>query len=159
MAGGARDEDDGTVTGINVTPLVDITLVLLIIMMVTAKIIVSQALPLELPKAATGQQVQLVFGIEVRTSGAVTIDGKAIAADTDVLDRAKEALERNKELKAVIRAENTVPHGKIMRVLDLLRQAGVTKIAFGITPVAAEPGAVLPGPEAPKPVAPKKEEN
>src|SRR5690606_8672737 len=55
MAGGAQDDDDGgLVSGINVTPLVDITLVLLIIMMVTAKIIVSNSLPLDLPQAAKG---------------------------------------------------------------------------------------------------------
>ena len=152
MASAQRDDDDGMISGINVTPLVDITLVLLIIMMVTAKIIVSQALPLELPKAATGQQVQLVFGIDVRQSGDVTIDGKPVADDTEILVRAKAALDKNKDLKAVIRAENAVPHGKIMRVLDLLRQANVNKIAFGITPIMPEPGAV------PREAPPEKKE-
>ena len=61
MAGGATDESEDAITGINVTPLVDITLVLLIIFMVTAKIIVSQSVPLDLPKAASGTDVQTVF--------------------------------------------------------------------------------------------------
>ena len=55
MAGGTNDDDDGLISGINVTPLVDVTLVLLIIFMVTARIIVSQGLLMDLPKAASGE--------------------------------------------------------------------------------------------------------
>ena len=61
MAGGASDEDEGLIAGINVTPLVDITLVLLIIFMVTARIIVSQGMPMDLPKSASGEALQTVF--------------------------------------------------------------------------------------------------
>ena len=59
MAGGAGDSEDA-ITGINVTPLVDITLVLLIIFMVTAKLIVSKSVPLDLPKAASGSTLSWV---------------------------------------------------------------------------------------------------
>ena len=55
MASSSKDDDDGLIAGINVTPLVDVTLVLLIIFMVTAKIIVSQGMPMDLPKAASGE--------------------------------------------------------------------------------------------------------
>ena len=61
MGAPQNDNQGGIINGINVTPLVDITLVLLIIMMVTAKIISSPAVPLELPKAAKTQEVQMVF--------------------------------------------------------------------------------------------------
>ena len=53
MAANTQTSEEGLFSGINVTPLVDITLVLLIIFMVTAKLIVSQTLPMDLPKAAT----------------------------------------------------------------------------------------------------------
>ena len=53
MAGFSSDKPSAPITGINVTPLVDITLVLLIIFMVTAKLVVSRAMPMDLPKAAT----------------------------------------------------------------------------------------------------------
>jgi len=142
MAGATRDDGDGVISDINITPLVDISLVLLIVFMVTAKIIVSQAMPLDLPKAASGQQVQLVFGLELHASGDLYVDGKKVEADTAVLAMAREALTKNKDLRAVIRADKTVQHGRIMRVLDLLKQAGVSKIAFGVTPVSAEPDAV-----------------
>ena len=73
MAGGAQEADDA-ITGINVTPLVDITLVLLIIFMVTTKIVLNQTVPLDLPKAATGtSDVQIVFSI------ILAVDGRASA--------------------------------------------------------------------------------
>jgi len=134
----ASDDEEGIIGAINVTPLVDITLVLLIIMMVTAKIIVSSSLPLDLPKAAKGESVQLVFGLEVHANGDMVVDGKKVPDDKAVLGLAKTALEKNPQLRAVIRADKTVQHGRIIRVLDLLKQAGVSKIAFGVTPISAE---------------------
>jgi biopolymer transport protein ExbD len=146
MGVGSQNEDDGLISGINVTPLVDITLVLLIIFMVTAKIIVSQSLPMDLPKAAQGQDVQLVFGLELHTSGDTLIDGKRIPSDDAILPMAKEAQAKNPELRAVIRADTAVPHGRVIRALDLLKQAGVSKIAFGVSPVPPEPGGAAPPP-------------
>lgn len=158
----ASDDEDGMISGINVTPLVDITLVLLIVFMVTAKIIVSSALPLDLPSAAKGDQVvQMVFSLELHANGDVIVDAKKMSDDTQVLGLAKEALAKNKDLRAVIRADKTVQHGRIIRMLDLLKQAGITKIAFGVTPIAAEPGAAAPeggeGEAAPPAPAPAPE--
>jgi biopolymer transport protein ExbD len=139
MAGSLQDEEDGVISAINVTPLVDITLVLLIVFMVTAKIIVSTSLPLDLPKAAKGETVQLVFGLEVHADGKLLVDGKAVDDDKALLALAREALAKHKDLRAVIRADSKVQHGRIIRILDLLKQANVSKIAFGVTPITAEP--------------------
>lgn len=147
-------DDDGMVQGINVTPLVDITLVLLIIFMVTAKLIVSQSLPLDLPKAASGQEVQLIFGLELHANGDTIVDGKKVANDDAILPLAREAQAKNPELRAVIRADTSVQHGRVIRALDLLKQGGVSKIAFGVTPVAAEGGAAPAG-AAPAPATSK----
>src|SRR5437868_2486881 len=81
MAGGANDDPDDAITGINVTPLVDITLVLLIIFMVTAKIIVSQSVPLDLPKAASGTEVQVVFSVVLAADGSTQVDSKPVPTD------------------------------------------------------------------------------
>jgi biopolymer transport protein ExbD len=145
MAGGAQDSDDA-ITGINVTPLVDITLVLLIIFMVTAKIIVSQSVPLDLPKAASGGQVQSVFSIVLVADGSTQVDSKAVANDDAIFALAKDAGAKSSELRAVIKADTAVPHGRVIHVLDLLKQAGVTKIAFGVSPVPPVPGGVVPQP-------------
>jgi len=140
MAGGASREADDAITGINVTPLVDITLVLLIIFMVTTKIVLNQTLPLDLPKAATGtSDVQTVFSILLSADGRTVVDSSQIANDEGILPLARTAQAAHPELRAVIKADSAVTHGRVIHVLDLLKQAHVAKIAFGVTPVAASP--------------------
>ena len=137
MAGGANtDSSDDAITGINVTPLVDIVLVLLIIFMVTAKLIVSKSVPLDLPKAASGSDIQTVFSVVLSADGITQVDGKTLGNDDAIFPLAKAAREKNPELRAVIKADNAVPHGRVIHVLDLLKQAQVGKIAFGVSPVA-----------------------
>jgi biopolymer transport protein ExbD len=136
MAGGASSDSDDAITGINVTPLVDVTLVLLIIFMVTAKIIVSQSIPLDLPKAATGAEIQVIFSIVLAANGGVQVDSKSVTNDEAIFALAQAAHAKNNELRAVIKADSAVPHGRVIHVLDLLKQAGVAKIAFGVTPVS-----------------------
>ncbi len=134
MAGGTIDDSDG-ITGINVVPLVDITLVLLIIMMVTAKIIVSQSVPMDLPKASSGQNVQMIFAVQLHKNGDVFVDQKKLPADDAILGMAREARSKNEDLRAVIQADQAVTHGRVINVLDMLKTAGVSKIAFGVTQV------------------------
>jgi biopolymer transport protein ExbD len=142
MAGGAQDSDDGIV-GINVTPLVDVTLVLLIIFMVTAQAIGrNEAVPLDLPKAASGGEVQTVFSVVLAKDGQTLVDSKPVANDDAIMALAKTAHDKNAELRAVIKADNEVSHGRVIHVLDLLKQANVQKIAFGVTPTARADGAL-----------------
>jgi biopolymer transport protein ExbD len=139
MAGGSQESEDA-ITGINVTPLVDIVLVLLIIFMVTAKLIVSKSVPLDLPKAATGSEIQTVFSVVLAADGATQVDSRTVPNDDAIFGLAKSAHEKNPELRAVIKADSSVPHGRVIRVLDLLKQAQVSKIAFGVSPVAPGTG-------------------
>jgi len=135
MAGGAADDADDAITGINVTPLVDVTLVLLIIFMVTAKLIVkSESIPLDLPGAASGTDVQTVFAIALGADGQTQVDQQTVPADDAILALANEAHTKDPQLRAVIKADSAVPHGRVIHVLDLLKQAHVAKIAFGVTP-------------------------
>ena len=147
MAGGSSQDSDDAIVGINVTPLVDVTLVLAIVLMVTAKMVANpSAIPLELPKAAMGADVQTVFSIELATNGAIVVDGNRLAKDDDLLPLAKTARSKNPELRAVIKADSAVTHGRVIHVLDLLKQANVAKIAFGVAPTAPMPTAP-PGPK------------
>jgi biopolymer transport protein ExbD len=143
MAGGASDSEEG-ITGINVTPLVDVTLVLLIIFMVTAKLIVSQSVPLDLPKAATGSEVQTVFSVILAADGTTQVDSKTVQNDDAIFALAKDAHQKNADLRAVIKADAAVPHGRVIHVLDLLKQAQIAKIAFGVSAVPPVPGGVAP---------------
>jgi biopolymer transport protein ExbD len=146
MASTESDDEDGIISGINVTPLVDVTLVLLIVFMVTAKIIVSQGMPMDLPKAASGEEVQNVFSVELTIDGKTRVDSLVVPADDSISDLAKQAKAKNKDVRAVIRADKKVEHGRVIRVLDLLKQAGVAKIAFAVTPTTPQ-DAPAPSPQ------------
>ena len=134
MAGASNDNDD-VISAINVTPLVDITLVLLIIFMVTAKIIVAQGMPMDLPKAASGETVQTIFSVELTADGKTRVDSKFVRNDDAISGLAKTAKLKNKDLRAVIRADSKVEHGRVIHVLDLLKRAGIAKIAFAVSPL------------------------
>ena len=145
MAGGAQDSDDA-ITGINVTPLVDIFLVVLIIFMVTANFIANRTIPLDLPKAATGtDQVQTVFSVVLAANGVTQVDANTVPTDDAVFPLAQQALKANPDMRAVIKADAAVPHGRVIHVLDLLKQAHISKIAFANAPAAPMPGSGLPG--------------
>ncbi len=135
MAGFSSNKPSAPITGINVTPLVDITLVLLIIFMVTAKLVVSRAVPMDLPKAATGGVVQEIFSVSVPADQRVIVEGKELS-DTELLARARAAVAKNPELRAIIDADGSVPHKRVLAALDILRQAGLSRIAFGASPSA-----------------------
>jgi biopolymer transport protein ExbD len=134
MAGFSSSKPTAPVTGINVTPLVDITLVLLIIFMVTAKLVVSRAVPMDLPRAATGGEVQEVFSLALHADGGTRVDSAPVQDDRALLRLAQSAQQRNPELRAVVQADGTVPHSRVMHALDVLRQAGVGRIAFAVLP-------------------------
>jgi biopolymer transport protein ExbD len=133
VAASSNDSDD-LIAGINVTPLVDISLVLLIIFMVTARIIVSQGMPMDLPKAASREDIQQIFAVELTVDGKTYVDSKRVGNDEAIANLAQDAKARNKELRAVIRADKKVEHGRVIHVLDLLKRAGVAKIAFAVSP-------------------------
>jgi biopolymer transport protein ExbD len=135
MAGGASSGDEEIYT-INVTPLVDITLVLLIIMMVTAKVIVATGMQVELPKAASGEDVPKVFTVDMTSDGKTFFQKTLVPNDEDLTAKAKDAKSKNEEVRAVIRADEKVEHGSVVHIIDVLKNAGVQKIAFAVTPVA-----------------------
>ena len=144
MASASQTGDDEPIYGINVTPLVDVMLVLLVIFMVTAKWIVSQSVPIDLPKAASGSEVQTIFSLEMYANGDMTVDKNKVPNDDALFELARQAHLRNSEVRAVIKADSTVQHGRVIRILDLLKQAGVAKIAFGVSPIPPEPGGQVP---------------
>lgn len=133
MAGQAQ-QDGGIIAGINVTPLVDITLVLLIIFIVTAKIVVTPAVPIDLPRASQSEQVQEIFSVIIQATGATLINGEPAVEDARILQLAQEAVARDREIRAVINADGAVPHRRVIHMLDLLKRGGIARVAFGALP-------------------------
>ena len=130
--GGGQDNDEDGITGINVTPLVDVTLVLLIIFMVTASYIVKETIEIQLPRAAHGgETVKTTFALVLTKEGKVFLNG--VEADDAGLVRAVEETRRKgEEVQAIVGADKAATHGSVTHVLDVLKGAGVTKFAIQI---------------------------
>ena len=133
MAGGHLDEDHGVIHDINVTPLVDVVLVLLIILMVTATAIVSRTIPMELPQATTGEQTPTTPAVSIDRDARLFLDAQEVSVD-QLRVLVRQARQGNEELRAVIAADGRVPHAEVVRVIDLLRQEQVTKFAINVRP-------------------------
>jgi biopolymer transport protein ExbD len=126
--------DDESFTSINVTPLVDIMLVLLVVFMVTARLISQSSVPMDLPRAASGGAEQTIWTITVSQTGETSLDGEVVSGKGVLRARAAQALARTPELRAVIAASRHVEHGAVVTVLDELRMAGLTRVAFAVAP-------------------------
>jgi biopolymer transport protein ExbD len=132
---------NGIIAGINVTPLVDIMLVLLIVFMVTTTIMVTPAVPLDLPRASQSEQLQVVFSVVLPAAGTTLVNGEPAMNDEAVARQARDAFTRDPHVRAVINADGAVAHRRVIHTLDLLRSAGIAKVAFGALPPDDEPAA------------------
>lgn len=135
MAGAAQGADDDAILGINVTPFVDIALVLLIIFMVTAKYIASLAIPVDLPQAATAQQNNsgATASVSVDRAGGFYLDGRPVT-ESELVARMRERHAQDADLRAIISADTQTPHGRVTTAIDLIRQGGVAKFAIRTDP-------------------------
>ena len=136
MAGGTQDEGDDEIVGINVTPLVDIVLVLLIIFMVTANFIVRDTVEADVPKAAHGgETVQGLINVVVDKDGKIFFDGAEVT-DQQLVEKVAEQIKKDPETRAIIGADKAQSYGRVMYVVDLIKGQGVSKLAFNVEKVA-----------------------
>jgi biopolymer transport protein TolR len=143
MAAGTQDSDD-EITGINVTPLVDIVLVLLIIFMVTANFIVRETVEVDLPHAAhSGETVQGLVNVVMDKDAKIFFDGAEVS-EAELLERCTQALVKDKETRAIISADQSLNYGRVMRLIDLVKGQGIAKFALNIQKDAAPVPATAP---------------
>ncbi|GEO99187.1 protein TolR [Methylobacterium haplocladii] len=152
---GGDDEDDLDATPmseINVTPMVDVMLVLLIIFMVAAPLMTT-GVPVQLPKtsAAKVAQAQKPLEVSIDKDGHPFIAKDGFTTET-LMPRLRELKAQNPEQVVLVRGDREVPYGKIMEVMGLVGQAGFTKVSL----IAQSPGAAAPAaaPAAPAAAAP-----
>ena len=131
MAASGDDEDD-LISGINVTPLVDVVLVLLIIFMVTATYIVRASIEVDLPRVAHGgESVGTLLSIVVSRGGEVSLDGVPLGEE-ELVRATREAVARDGDARVVISADRGALHGAVVRVIDLVKGAGATRFAIHV---------------------------
>ena len=137
MATQTSDADE-MISGINITPLVDVVLVLLVVLMVTSSYLASQGIPVDLPKGATGESTPSVLAISVTRDGELFLDGKP-ASDHEFRTRVHGEYAKSHDLRAVIAADGGAAHRNVVRVIDLLRQERVTRFALNVDPESINP--------------------
>jgi biopolymer transport protein ExbD len=130
---GIANGDDELITGINVTPLVDVVLVLLVILMVTAGYVVARGLPLELPRAATGETAPRTLTISITREGHTYLDGAAIGR-AEFAARVRAVARADPEVRAAIAADGRAAHADVVKVIDLLRRASITRFSLNVDP-------------------------
>lgn len=122
----------GGIVGINVTPMVDIVLVLLVIMMVSANFIVSESMNVDLPKASNGDRT-------VPSTAIVTIapDGRygwhdTAVSEAELSEKLRAAHVENPDVNLVVSADGQARHSAVVKVIDLAKAEGITHYAIGV---------------------------
>ncbi|GJD42688.1 Tol-Pal system protein TolR [Methylobacterium cerastii] len=146
-ASGSGDDDLDTapMSEINVTPMVDVMLVLLIIFMVAAPLMTT-GVPVQLPKTAAAKVAQSQKPVEVTIDkdGKPSI-AKEVFTNETLVPRLRAMAAENKDQVMLVRGDKDVAYGKIMEVMGLVGQAGFTKVSL----IAQSPGGPAPGGPAP----------
>lgn len=132
MAGGASGGDDDMIVGINITPLVDIILVVLIIFMVTATSIVKAQIGVDLPKAASGQsELKTTLTFQVASDGSFKMDSNSVTLE-QIAQLVRAEKKKDPEVRAVIAADKGVEYGKVIELIDTVKLNGIEKFALNI---------------------------
>ncbi|WP_394823654.1 ExbD/TolR family protein [Pendulispora albinea] len=136
--GASISKQEGPLVGINVTPLVDVVLVLLIVLMVTANFLAAQSIPLDLPKGSSGEEVGTTLAVSVDKEGAIFVDGQP--SNEEGLHRAAHAaLTKDANARAVIAADGRNTHARVVKVMDILREEKIVRFAIQVEPEKAKP--------------------
>ncbi len=120
---------------INVTPLVDVMLVLVVILIVTAPLLAS-AIRLDLPASAATQpgQAPVAVVVSLDAQGGLFLDDRSVTP-ADLARRFTEAARLNPATEIQLRADRTVPYGRVVEVMDAAQQAGLNRVGFAAEPV------------------------
>jgi biopolymer transport protein ExbD len=131
MAGNASSSS-GPIVGINVTPMVDVVLVLLVIMMVSATYIVQQSLKVQLPKTATSDEAaSSPAAVTITRDGALLFGDKPVD-ESELRTRLRAAVQANADVNLVVTADEHAFHGSVVHVIDLAKVEGITKFAINV---------------------------
>lgn len=132
MAGRMSEDEDGTISDINIVPFVDITLVVLIIFMVTTPLIMKPSININLPKAASGSDsTPSQLTITMTNEGKTFLNGRVVVNE-EISIYASNISKTEPDIQAIISADRDVSHGQVVAMIDLIKEAGVKKFAITI---------------------------
>jgi biopolymer transport protein ExbD len=129
--------DDGVVAEINITPLTDVFLVLLIIFMVTTSVVANQSKQIDLPGAEVSDTTPQGVTVTVNEEGTILVNDTPATVE-GLFEALEAALSESREKLVILRGDKSVLLGQAVNILDLAQQAGATGIALATKPPAAE---------------------
>jgi len=132
MAITSRHDDEEIMTSINITPLVDIFLVLLIIFMITSTVLDRQEIKINLPKAAhAGTEAPKASGLVMDKEKNLFLDG--VPSDSaSIVTQLQNAVIKNPDHQVLIAADQDLAYREVVRLIDIVRGAGITKYALKV---------------------------
>ncbi len=147
MAGANFDDDDG-INAINITPMVDIMLVLLVIFMVTTTTINQmQGMQIDKPDAKTGQKIEDLpkhMIVACRDDGVFLVDGEEMKDDAMLVAKIKAGVAENPDIQGVLMCDEEAKVGGMMHLLDVMRDNGIKKYAVATEPPKPKGAAPTP---------------
>jgi biopolymer transport protein ExbD len=130
-------QDDGVVAEINITPLTDVFLVLLVIFMVTTSVVANQGKNIDLPGAEVSDATPEGVTVEVTPDGVIAVNQVEVT-DEGLFDALSTALETSRDKVVILRGDRAVLLGQAVNILDVAQQAGARGIALATKPPAEE---------------------
>jgi biopolymer transport protein ExbD len=132
MAGPIQGSEDEPIAAINVVPLVDVILVVLIIFMVTAPLVLKPTIDINLPKAASGDvSAPTPLNIAITKDGAISLNGQTSTL-ADVTAYATKIAQEKPDTAAILQADKSVTLETLTSIIDVVKSAGIKKVAFSI---------------------------
>jgi biopolymer transport protein ExbD/biopolymer transport protein TolR len=132
MAFGRLERNPGArpMADINMTPLIDVMLVLLVIFMITAPLMTT-SLKLDLPRTegARPSDAPLFIAVAINEQGQMFVGDEAVTAE-QLLQRARDAARRDPLTEVQLRADSRVPYGRVAELIGLVQDAGLTRVGF-----------------------------
>ena len=128
-----HDPDEGIVAEINITPLTDVFLVLLIIFMVTTSVVASQSKQVDLPGAEVSDITPQGITVTVSPDGEILVDDQP-TSEANLYATLEAALANSREKLVILRGDKQVLLGKAVTILDVAQKAGATGIALATKP-------------------------
>ena len=135
MAGGASTGDEDSISAINITPFVDVLLVLLVIFMVTANFIVNKGMKVELPEVTTSEQLpkETAFNITVAKTGVIMLNNSAVSIE-ELKSKGKAAKDGGDKVQVTLSADKGAIYDNVVQVMDALRSVGIVDFGLQLEP-------------------------
>jgi len=124
-----RQIEEDSIAGINIAPVINVALVLVLILMITTPIINMPSIPVNLPKAVTIEAKERNISVTYANDGRVAINTQVVSWE-QLIPRLRSMLKRDPKVLVIIRADRDVPYGEVEKIFDLVvKHAGAKRIA------------------------------